>query len=505
MSESTSPTNNYTPEEVPQLGLPQGAPQLNNNNNNIPPLPSHTTINYSTPFNNNNTSNTMSAAPASAIAANQLDPQYLLCLQMMIQQQQRQQYPLLSIPLPYGATPPTYTYDTPMPAINNAISNDGDNGIDTDSTNSTTINNVKSTVATNDNDNTAAAPQISPTTDTADATSNIHTSTVGGGVANVNRGADVNVGSDIIGGGDVRIPLCSEVGSTAPSPPPFIKGQIVSLEEYDNTMSMYAVNNGYELQRSQSNKKDRVIPTTYYKWQCSRAGKPSNKGNGARPQRTSLKVGCGCYANACHPMKEDKTGRDETVVEIIGIDLRHTNGCTGDNELVNKSIRRRRGRNYSDVGLNHLKIEVKAGRYTTHDVKSWLHDQGMKDATLREATNLRYRLMKDMPVKGYEFDEKDSAELGAMEDCLYNEDLAREVMAGAKESVDNLRIVHKGLKCQVKGYDYRITTDSENRFSGTVWMTGRMRARLRRYGIFLFLDDSRSGINSSGFCFWSYQ
>jgi len=191
------------------------------------------------------------------------------------------------------------------------------------------------------------------------------------------------------------------------------------------------------------------------------------------------------------------------VVEIVGIDLRHTNGCTGDNELVNKAIKKRRGRNYSDVGLNHLKIEVKAGRYTTHDVKSWLHDQGMKDATLREATNLRYRLMKDMPVKGYEFDEEDSAGLGAMEDYLFNEDLAREVMAGAKESVDNLRIVHKGLKCQVKGYDYRITTDSENRFSGTVWMTGRMRARLRRYGIFLFLDDSRSGINSSGFCFWN--
>ena len=373
------------------------------------------------------------------------------------------------------------------------------NGINTDST---IINNVKSTVATDDNDNTAAAPQISPTMGTADVTSNIHTSTIGGGVvANVNRGADVNVGSDIIGGGDVRIPLCSEVGSNVP--PPFIKGQIVSLQEYDNTMSMYAVNNGYELQRLKSSKKDRAIPNTYYKWQCSRGGKPSNKGIGARPQRTSLKVGCGCYVNACHPMKEDNSSRDETVVKIISIDLRHTNGCTGDNELVNKSIRKRRGRNYSDVGLNHLKTEVKAGRYTTHDVKSWLNDQGMKDATLREATNLRYRLMKDKPVKGYEFDEKDGAELGAMEDYLFNEDLAREIMAGAKESVDNLRIVHKGLKYQVKGYDYRITTDSENRFSGTVWMTGRMRARLRRYGIFLFLDDSRSGINSSGFCFWN--
>ena len=115
----------------------------------------------------------------------------------------------------------------------------------------------------------------------------------GGVVANVNRGVPI--------------------GSNAP---PFIKGQIVSLQEYDNTMGMYAVNNGYELQRSKSSKKDRAIPNTYYKWQCSRGGKPSNKGIGARPQRTSLKVGCGCYVNACHPMKEDKTGRDETVVEI---------------------------------------------------------------------------------------------------------------------------------------------------------------------------------------------
>jgi len=49
MSKSTSPSNNYTSNEVPQLDLIQGAPQLNNNNN-IPPLPSHTTINYSTLF-----------------------------------------------------------------------------------------------------------------------------------------------------------------------------------------------------------------------------------------------------------------------------------------------------------------------------------------------------------------------------------------------------------------------------------------------------------------------
>ena len=310
-----------------------------------------------------------------------------------------------------------------------------------------------------------------------------------------------NGGSNDIVAGHV-IPLCREVGTDEP---PFTKGQIASLEEYDMIMTTHALNNGYELQRAKSNKNDRANKeywNTCYKWKCVRSGKPSKKGNGERPKRTSLKVDCGCYANACHPMKADKSGRDRTVVEIVGIDLRHTNGCAGDNELVNKSIKKRKGRIYSDVALTHIKREVKAGRHATHDVRSWLTDQGMTDATLKEATNLRYRLIKDMPVKGYEF-EADGAELGAMEDYLFNEDLAREIIAGQKESVDNLRIVHKGLKHQVKGHDYRITTDSENRFSGTAWMTGRMRARLRRCGVFIFLDDSRSGINSSGFCFWN--
>ena len=202
-------------------------------------------------------------------------------------------------------------------------------------------------------------------------------------------------------------------------------------------------------------------------------------------------------------MKADGSGRDKTVVQIVSVNLTHTNGCTGNNELVNKLIKKKSGRNYSDVALTHLRKEVKAGRYTTHDVKSWLIEQGMTDATLKEATNLRYRLLKDMPVKGCSFDEEDSAELGVMVDYLFNEDLAREITAGGKDSEDNLCIVHKGLKQQVKGYDFRITTDSEKRFTGTAWQTGRMRARLRRYGTIIFLDDSRSGINSSGFCFWN--
>lgn len=213
------------------------------------------------------------AAAAMAVSAtssaNQLDPQCNLLLQMMIQQQQYQQ----PFQMPYDTTPLNHTCHAPMPTINNATSSDSsdsnaqkrnNNGIE----DSTITNNVVSRAASNDNDSTAAASQISgATTGAVNYTSNNDSSTNSGGVANVSGGGNVNVGSDNIDGGDV-IPLCSEVGSNAPPPPPFTKGQRVSLEEYDKTMTIYAVTNGYELQRSFSNKKDRANEeywNTYYK------------------------------------------------------------------------------------------------------------------------------------------------------------------------------------------------------------------------------------------------
>ncbi|KAL7523449.1 hypothetical protein ACHAXR_000185 [Thalassiosira sp. AJA248-18] len=68
--------------------------------------------------------------------------------------------------------------------------------------------------------------------------------------------------------------------------------------------------------------------------------------------------------------------------------------------------------------------------------------------------------------------------MGEMKDFLFNGDLAAEISAGGQGSVDNLRIVHHGLRSEVKGYDSRTTTDSENRFSGTAWQTGRMCSQL---------------------------
>jgi hypothetical protein len=66
--------------------------------------------------------------------------------------------------------------------------------------------------------------------------------------------------------------------------------------------------------------------------------------------------------------------------------------------------------------------------------------------------------------------------MGDMIDYLHNEDLANEISAGSKESIQSLHLIHNGLKSQIEGYDFRMATDSLLRFSGTSWQTGRMRA-----------------------------
>ena len=128
---------------------------------------------------------------------------------------------------------------------------------------------------------------------------------------------------------------------------------------------------------------------------------------------------------------------------------------------------------------------------------------GFLDATLEEATNLRYRLLTNLAIKDWKPNECSKEEIGEWTDYLHNEDLAKEISAGSKDSIENLTLLHRGLKGEVEGYDSRVTTDSENRFSGTAWQTGRMRARLLRHGAMIFIDDTRSGVNTSNFCFWN--
>ena len=246
----------------------------------------------------------------------------------------------------------------------------------------------------------------------------------------------------------------------------------------------------------------------YNRYYCARSygytTKTAKRATGARPSRDSLKCNCGFYINAAHPMLEDRSGRDLNTLVITGLSLDHTNGCLGNDPEMNHAIKKRSGRCYPDAALTHLRKEVVAGRYETKDVHDWLVDYGYRDATLNEATNLRYRLLKKLPIKGWDKAAMDDKRMiGEMRDYLFCTDLAQEVTAGGQESITNLRILHDGLSKQIDGYDFRMSTDSENRFAGTAWQTGRMRARLRIHGVLIFIDDSRSGINTSGFSFWN--
>ena len=100
-------------------------------------------------------------------------------------------------------------------------------------------------------------------------------------------------------------------------------------------------------------------------------------------------------------MKPYNSGREEHIVHIGDLCLDHTNGCTGYDSLMQGVIQKSHGRKYSATAIEYLNRELNAGRYSTADVKIWIIDRGYIDATLTEATNLRYRLMKDFPIKGW--------------------------------------------------------------------------------------------------------
>ena len=148
----------------------------------------------------------------------------------------------------------------------------------------------------------------------------------------------------------------------------------------------------------------------HYRWRCKRHGNPSNKGTGLRPGRNSLKCNCAMTITARHPLVLDDANSksrawDKSKLVLKKVQLEHTNGCTGgEDENLNALIRQRGGRNYDNVILNILREDVKAGHYGTDDVRSKLVDFGLPDVTLEEATNLRYRLMKDLPIKGWEWE-----------------------------------------------------------------------------------------------------
>ena len=179
---------------------------------------------------------------------------------------------------------------------------------------------------------------------------------------------------------------------------------------------------------------------------------------------------------------------DLSVVEIVGLNLQHINGCDGGtNHDMNYILNKRSGCKCSDHVLAHPRSEVKASRYSTKDIQGRLKESGYNDITYNQAVNVRYRLLKDTPFKSW--GKLIAEEQGGIEDFLTNTDLKNEVIAGGQESIVNLCTFHEGPCQQFPGYNYRLlSTDSKRHF-------------LVHLGKQVVCHDSHSGINTSGFCF----
>ena len=255
----------------------------------------------------------------------------------------------------------------------------------------------------------------------------------------------------------------------------YVSKRYLDLAALTTSVDMYSVNEKVELGlKITKTPCSRVENATHYRWTCKRSGSHKSTAK-TRIGRVSLKCGCTCRITATHPLDPSSNGKRLKCVEIAAVSLGHTNGCLGpaDTEM-NFAVKMRAGRKYTDVFLAHVTREVKMGRYSTRDVKSCLVEYGYRDATLAEATNLRYRIKTGLPIKGWtKEDSKNDAEIGMMEDYLYREELGNLVRKDPKQAVRDLAFMHKGLEQQVPGYMYDIATDSENRFTGTAWQTGQ--------------------------------
>ena len=62
--------------------------------------------------------------------------------------------------------------------------------------------------------------------------------------------------------------------------------------------------------------------------------------------------------------------------------------------------------------------------------------------------------MKDFPIMGWDASKFSKEEMGVVQDFLFNKDVEKEVTTRVQQSIDDLEIVHNGLKQHVKGYDF---------------------------------------------------
>jgi hypothetical protein len=230
-------------------------------------------------------------------------------------------------------------------------------------------------------------------------------------------------------------------------------GQVfANVKAFNTAVEKYCNDRNYDTRSSTSKNKNHG--TTYFRTICVRGGvfKSQSKGGEDGRTRTSQKVDChfkitGRSVSSADIVKSNGSLTMESV-KIISLDLEHTNTCKGADELVRATTKQLRGRKYSNTQLAHLKKECMSGRYTTTNVKDWLTEQGHTEVTLKEATNLRYRLMSSKKIQGF-VEDPSYQEIGKMTDYLINYDLKQEVTAGGQKSVVLPTHIHFISYCQV--------------------------------------------------------
>jgi hypothetical protein len=178
-----------------------------------------------------------------------------------------------------------------------------------------------------------------------------------------------------------------------------------NVKAFNTAVEKYCNDRNYNTRRFTS--KNNNHGTTYFRTICVRGGvfKSQSKGGGDGRTRTSQKVDCqfkitGRSVSSADILKSNGSLTTESV-KIITLDLEHTNTCKGADELVRATTKQLRGRKYSNTQLAHLQKECMSGRYTTTNVKDWLTEHGHTEVTLKEATNLRYRLMSGKKIQGF--------------------------------------------------------------------------------------------------------
>lgn len=235
------------------------------------------------------------------------------------------------------------------------------------------------------------------------------------------------------------------------------------------------------------------------------------KQNNQRKSRKRVSLKCDCAFHVYAHIMADET------CDIRKSVLKHTNGCVPSPTFA-AAGERARGFSLDSATIAALKVhyiqvliapgglilrfsgvkdDVVTMKLTYVQVLAKLRKKGFELET-RQARNIRYRLIKGLPVGQKDITAKttESPDADVELDALFNDELAQEIEVGGAASVQNLIHLHLALKRTRPGYIYDVSKDDVGRFTATAWMTGRQRVRAARDGILLFLDSSRSGINS---------